>query len=507
MLFVYLLGEMEIMQLRKRFPNYCQLLDVNSGSESTFLVRFTPTDPDWPFDLKYIDLKVVFEKDYPCKSCMVTVVDENDTLPELLLRFLNKSIQKWLVQRNEDIQKVGEVELTFRPFLRWLDKNLEDMFIEGLRMVKREREARAAGIECIPFEELFHGKQNIDGDHADEDTTTELNQTDGSKESEKSVENIESQVLESDRRENTDTDNEVLSTPKRATEVKLQSLQLGENVATLVCQKINITVQCSRCKTQHEISTPARRNNVIQCTKCHHMQEIAFRASLLHCFSPVLGYLDLVGCKAVDLPLMMCELTVCCLNCSKQMTMTGIHYGQSRNTWCHFCNVKLTIFADTVKFSQLQLTENLDKGQTQLIRLQRKDKLIKDPAIQDGKPLPENGTCKHYKKSFRWLRFPCCGKAYPCDLCHDEKEMDHDMELATRMICGFCAKEQAYTSDKPCKRCFLYMTKKRSAYWEGGKGCRDKIHMSRDDKKKYSGKNKTVSRKQLDKTKPSGKQK
>ena len=39
------------------------------------------------------------------------------------------------------------------------------------------------------------------------------------------------------------------------------------------------------------------------------------------------------------------------------------------------------------------------------------------------------------------LRFPCCGRAYPCDVCHDE-DQDHPMELATRMICGYCAKEQ-----------------------------------------------------------------
>jgi len=39
-------------------------------------------------------------------------------------------------------------------------------------------------------------------------------------------------------------------------------------------------------------------------------------------------------------------------------------------------------------------------------------------------------------------RFPCCGKAYPCDKCHDENEVDHEMKFANRMICGFCAKEQ-----------------------------------------------------------------
>lgn len=48
-------------------------------------------------------------------------------------------------------------------------------------------------------------------------------------------------------------------------------------------------------------------------------------------------------------------------------------------------------------------------------------------------------------------RFPCCGRAYPCDVCHDE-DQDHLMELANRMICGYCAKEQVriiFTSIPP----------------------------------------------------------
>ena len=71
----------------------------------------------------------------------------------------------------------------------------------------------------------------------------------------------------------------------------------------------------------------------------------------------------------------------------------------------------------------------------------KKNAKNKDPLIRIGQPLPDYGTCKHYKKSFRWMRFPCCGKCYPCDHCHEENE-EHEMELANRMICGFCAKEQ-----------------------------------------------------------------
>ena len=79
-------------------------------------------------------------------------------------------------------------------------------------------------------------------------------------------------------------------------------------------------------------------------------------------------------------------------------------------------------------------------------------------------------------------------------MCHDENEFDHDMKYANRMICGFCCKEQPYASEKPCSGCDSQMTKKSSSHWEGGKGCRDQIKMSRGDDKKYSNASKTVSK-------------
>jgi len=34
-----------------------------------------------------------------------------------------------------------------------------------------------------------------------------------------------------------------------------------------------------------------------------------------------------------------------------------------------------------------------------------------------------------------------------------------------------------------------------STHWEGGKGCRNKVTMSKNDNKKFSGTNKTISKK------------
>lgn len=116
------------------------------------------------------------------------------------------------------------------------------------------------------------------------------------------------------------------------------------------------------------------------------------------------------------------------------------------------------------------------------------------PALVPGTPLPERGTCKHYKRSFRWLRFPCCGMLFPCDSCHDASA-GHPSEWATRMVCGLCSREQTFTKDA-CKFCHGTATGAASSrYWEGGKGTRDQTKLARGDSRKHRGAGKTTSNK------------
>ncbi len=51
----------------------------------------------------------------------------------------------------------------------------------------------------------------------------------------------------------------------------------------------------------------------------------------------------------------------------------------------------------------------------------------------------------------RWLRFPCCGRRFACDLCHEEQTDVHEMKWAQRMVCGYCSTEQAL--GEQCKHC------------------------------------------------------
>merc|ERR1719396_134951 len=94
--------------------------------------------------------------------------------------------------------------------------------------------------------------------------------------------------------------------------------------------------------------------------------------------------------------------------------------------------------------------------------------------IKLGSPLPQMGACKHFKKSFKWYRFACCGRAFPCPECHVESGCPAAAlgAHASRMICGKCSMEQAYSPARACEKCGFSMQPKGSAHWDGGEGTR-----------------------------------
>jgi len=115
--------------------------------------------------------------------------------------------------------------------------------------------------------------------------------------------------------------------------------------------------------------------------------------------------------------------------------------------------------------------------------------------VKIGQPLPDEGTCKHYRKSKRWFRFPCCQRVFPCDVCHEENNRDfHEILHANRMLCGNCSREQPI-SEKPCVCGAIPAGAKSTAHWEGGKGMRDVTRLSKNDVKKHRGQAKVTSMK------------
>ncbi|KAL8577997.1 hypothetical protein ACOMHN_048773 [Nucella lapillus] len=485
----------EIDQLMKRFPKNKVKVNRDCAENFQCVINFSPTDPDWPFDVRVFQLQVDIPPDYPFEMLSLSVPEEQ-VLPETVRRYLEISIEEWVKEKERQLDDNSQVELVFRPFLRWLDRNIEDVVTEGLKQLKRELVAKASGLEFISAKELQKqypgqgGPSNGGGDedHSDSDddeTESESQDKDTSSDydEDSDEDGVGDETAEADR-----------SAEKKGTEVTLKNLQLRDSAATLYFEKVSLLIHCERCKGISEFMASPGRVSVIQCGQCSQTQTATYRPAMAHHFSSVVGYLDLDGCLPFDVILQNCSAVMACMNCSKDTKSGAVIAGQPQDHWCRVCHHKLRVATDGVRFTQLEPSNTPQslRGLVKVVVPTRK-RIPKDPAIQEGRPLPNFGTCRHYKKSYRWLRFPCCGKCYPCDVCHDSQE-DHEMTLANRMVCGFCCKEQPYAADRPCKGCNMNMTRVHTKHWEGGQGCRDKISMARNDKQKYRNESKTISK-------------
>lgn len=475
----------EIQQLQKRFPKDLLIVQEQEGV-TYYRATVEATDPDWPFDLKEIDIMVNFPNNYP-KEIFTLEIPLDQQLPQVMARHVQQASIQWLQAKHATNQLMGKVELLFRPFLRWLDRSLERLFIEGAKQLKKDMELEKAGLQFITYQEL---QATVSERQSQEAESEEVEEVEGGQ-----LEDAEVQQTEDSDKEDEEgarlVENIKLQERPRGTEVQLLGLKLGLNTATVTTQNITVCLRCNRCKVSAELSVGAGVLCSAQCEKCSADISVTFTPSILHSYSSVLGYLQLHNTTALDLLLNRCLFSVGCLDCSKESPVHDLAYGQTKEFNCDHCHNKLSVETESTKFNLLQPRSSKTGPSTNSAF----PKHIRDPGVQKGKPLPEKGACKHYKQSHRWLRFPCCGRAYPCDVCHDE-DQDHPMELATRMICGFCAKEQAYGNGKPCVACGSLMTKgSRTAHWEGGQGCRNQIKMCRNDRQKYANTNKTISRK------------
>lgn len=499
------LRDTEIMQLKKRFPKDQLIIQERSDGKVTYYrATVKATDPDFPFDLKEIDIMVSFPDSYPREIFTLDIPLDQD-LPPVMARHVQQASLEWLQAKHATNQLLGKVELLFRPFLRWLDRSFERLLTEGARQLKKDIDLEKAGLQFVSYQELqaaVYEKAGKDHSSASDTAATDADKDvgdEGNLETEEERTMQGGEIPDGGEGQQQDKEDEAshlvenikIRDPRRGTEVKLLGLRLGENTATVVAPQITVCLQCNRCKVTADLTLTGRTPCTAQCEKCNASINAAFRPCMLHHYSDVLGYLDLHNASPTDLVLQECDLTVGCLSCSQEVPAQNLSYGQTKEFNCEHCHSKLSILAESTRFQYIQPRTN----KTGPSASEGYHKTIRNPAVQKGKPLPEKGACKHFKQSHRWLRFPCCGRAYPCDVCHDE-DQDHPMELANRMLCGYCAKEQPYSNGKPCIGCGSMLTKgSYTSHWEGGLGCRNKVKMSRNDRQKYANSNKTVSRK------------
>lgn len=217
------------------------------------------------------------------------------------------------------------------------------------------------------------------------------------------------------------------------------------NIGIVYVKNLTAQVVCKKCQRNFAIC----QNKQCQC-----------RNDLVYRFTPIFYRNSYVGGLVLNSLVLICfetpEVILSCLNC-------GSYYNIKEKS-ADFCCFNCNTFTK-YKLNKIWLKHSKKKQSKEFVPVK-------------GTPLPENGACKHYRKSFRWYRFPCCSKLFPCDECHNESA-DHELKRAGKMICGFCAEEQNIARECKCQG------RTSKGHWNAGKGTRNKELMSKKDKQKY----------------------
>ncbi|KAK2005489.1 hypothetical protein LZ32DRAFT_175519 [Colletotrichum eremochloae] len=265
-------------------------------------------------------------------------------------------------------------------------------------------------------------------------------------------------------------------TAERGTSISFPTIEL-HGIELFQVSILNLNVKCARCKTLNEMT--GLRHEAPQtssCRKCATGFAAQFRQQLVHAHSTRAGFVDLTGCTVADM--LPSTFVPVCAKCSTPSQGLVSVRGDATTNVCRTCHGRFTFKIPAVKF--LAITSGNGLAAPTSGPVKRAEKL----GLHAGTPLPERGACSHYKKSYRWFRFSCCARVHPCDRCHDEAE-NHVNEWASRMVCGWCSREQRYAPEA-CGFCGRSVIgRKGKGFWEGGKGTRDRKLMSRKDPRKF----------------------
>ena len=296
-------------------------------------------------------------------------------------------------------------------------------------------------------------------------------------------------------------------------QVNLLDVQIN-NISIIQISHIKLLLKCSKCKKvafESKYMKLNKQKNIFylgtRCPRCQNEIFSIFISDFIHQNNLTnAGVCYITGGAVIEYLPSMYSLE--CEKCGQSKTIklrTGCLHSNDSN--CRKCNNKLNFVILSSSISTISISDLKDLADIKITNFEKYTFAIKDDVnldnyvkkydklIQEGKELPDFGACKHYKYSLRWFRFGCCNKIFPCDLCHDETS-DHNCEFAKTILCGYCAHEQS-SNNKVCSKCGKIFTKSAGAkkFWEGGKGCRNPLFMGARDKHKFTGLNKTISRK------------
>ncbi|KAI3436695.1 hypothetical protein D9Q98_006110 [Chlorella vulgaris] len=518
-----------------------------SSVVAAFQLKLQPTDPAWPAQHPLL-LHGWAAAAYPQPGSLFLEVSEEQQPP---LALLHRQVLQKLV--------AGEVAAAagrpgaLRSVLRYLENHAgqlwqqaEDIAAEVARRRRQQEEQQAQPSSRLPGARLNHPANS----ESDDDSYST-----GSGHSHSSCSNSSAYSSKGSSRSGSSSDGDgeeggAMAGRSGTTNggggggysdavlplvLLLEGLNLVD-VDALELLRLNLQVSCQRCRAAGELSfataavalpsEPSRGGGggggggkgrasglltaAAECGTCHAEWAVEVAPKLVHERSNVMAHLRAEGCLPADLLPSM--LAAQCSHCSSSAAFRSVAVGPWNERTCSSCHTPMrfqfsaAIFAPHRQAGSAQ--QRSGAGAQQAGSEQRRgggggaaaSAAAFQGLLQVGQPLPDRGTCEHYRHSYRWLRFPCCGRRFPCDLCHEELTDGHEMQWARRMVCGLCSTEQSVAPE--CKACGKKVatsasapTGRRTRFWEGGKGQRDPTKLHRDDPRRHRSRNKTRSAK------------
>lgn len=492
------LRKVEVNQLQIRFSPTGFTKSASKDDSITMQCVLPITDPEFSYDLDTIRIEITLPRGYPgTKSAPIRPSFSilNSDIPSAITARIERNM-KWGLNSLE-----GGV-MVCRPMLRYLEDNLEKWMVDDVR--------ESAFKFVKPSEIKVTEKPEEDSEESDSDSDSYNDIA--------VVVNVPTESQSVSRISKGDwlapppvTDQSAVGGNPFTLKLYFSTIR---GIDLLTSQRLTFLASCDRCKFNFPVEDLRPFVDRIEhCPKCTNQTKFYYKAQLVTPganfedddeFESVLGSVRFLRAKPVDLlpSLYQCACSRCYgseednSNSASSCKIEKVKIGENIGYSCFSCHQKIRFQIDRIEW----IAETISSAVTK----QTKTAAKSGPVLSVGTPLPLNGACEHYKKSFRWYRFPCCGQAFPCDECHakDPVAKDHPVEWATRFICGFCSREQSI-SVKECPECGKDTSasgRKFTSFWEGGKGTRNQVLMNRKDSKKY--KNYSTNSSSTIKTKP-----
>ncbi|CAD6198531.1 unnamed protein product [Caenorhabditis auriculariae] len=424
----------EIAFFKRRFPK--ALVEVSADGNTKLEFCYETIDPEWS-----LTMDVTLAAGHPLVAPKVCLPEtSNSRLPEVLRRHLTAKLEETIEGKfkvytvNDSHENIG------KWLLKWLDKHLLSSFVDGLRKTKLVQQAESVGISLVV---PSNDKKDFSGPSRVVSTSGQ-----GTRAAQKDREDAEEVNL--DDPIELSSSSSFLEKGKTCVadsypiKMALNWNDSSGNVATLRATSLMIQSKCSRCRVETSHEVPANELLVgWRCEKCSFAQSLRLRPEMVHKSSNLLCRLDARGCRPSDCILLDSAFEAACLACDREDSVQKINYGEVHKSWCRGCHAPIQFSISRIRF--LGDSERLcrEEGSAAVAISKRPKKTEKNDVLTEGGCLPAMGTCKHYKKSYRWFRFPCCGRLFPCDICHQVSvNNEHEMKLANRIVCGHCSREQ-----------------------------------------------------------------